>query len=185
LAYNNKIQADEELFRILRAIPVNENILLRLIFKSYIDLEAIKYYDISSQPIIKRYIPYAYVSNLEEAKEKVFEFRTRTEVGGGLFYFISDLKSRIPLGCLNLASPLTETGLNCWTVDFWIHPQHQGFGIVNQSLSSALKYLKSNSVSIVRALVCKENYKSINVLDNTGFLRETETDINYIYKIEL
>lgn len=185
MAYNEKIQADEELFRILRAIPVNENILLRLIVKSHMDMEAIGYLDISSMSIIQKYIPYAYVRTIEEAKDKVLEFRTRTEQGGGLFYFISDLNTKIPLGCLNLASPLTETGLNSWTVDFWIHPRYQGRGIVTQSLTSALKYLKNYSVTEVRALVNGENDKSINVLSNSGFSYEKESDDILVYKIEL
>ena len=188
MAYDNQLKADTEIFEKIRFIPVGDEIILKPIMSELLDEEAMFYLVNTKTEGVKKYLPSVYAENQEQAKQKLLDFMQRMLLRGSLFYCIRDARAPFPLGYIHINSPLTPTGLDSWTVDFWLGNNSQGNGLMAASLWHLLSYLQKYQVQEVKALVHADNIKSVNVLKKVGFAflhQETGGEKRFLYMIKL
>lgn len=188
MAYDNKLKVDTEVFEKIRFIPVGDSLILKPIIPEFFEEEAMCYLINSNNVGVKKNIPEAYVENLEQAKKKLLDFSQRMIFRGSLFYCIRLIEQPFPIGYIHMNSPLTPTGLDSWTVDFWLGEEVQGNGIMTSSLVYLIDYLQSYGVPEIKALVYPDNVKSIKVLEKANFEfvhQEAGGERRYLYTIRL
>jgi len=169
MGYDKNLKADNELFEKIRFISVGEEIILKPTLIEVFDQEAAMYLLNSKTAKVKKYLPSIHVETIEEAKKKLLSFSEKMLLRGSILYGIRQRKMQAPMGYIHINTPLMSTGLNCWTVDFWLGENAQGNGLMTASLHYVLKYLQNYDVSEVKALIHSDNTKSINVIERLGF----------------
>ncbi len=188
MAYDKRIKADSEIFEKIRFISVGDEIILKPIIPQLIEEEGILYLFNTNNAGVKKYLPSVYVENKEQAMKKLLEFDRRMLLKQSLFYSIRFKQRPLPIGYIHLNTPLTPTGLESWTVDYWMADAMQGRGIMASSLSQILAYLQEYSVAEVKALVNTDNTKSISTLERVGFKfisQETGGEKRFLYSAQL
>ncbi|MBB6236758.1 RimJ/RimL family protein N-acetyltransferase [Pedobacter sp. AK013] len=188
MAYDINLMADTELFEKIRFISVGEDIILKPTMIEVFDQEAAMYLLNSKTVGVKKYLPSVYVETIEEAKKKLLNFSEKMLLRGSILYGIRQRKMQAPMGYIHLNTPLMQTGLNSWTLDFWLGENAQGKGLMTASLYYVLQYLQNYGVSEIKALVHSDNEKSINVLERLGFGKinqESGGEQRFLYVINL
>jgi len=137
-----------------------------------IDNEAMFYMVNSSGENVKKHLPLVYADNPEDAKKKLLDFIDRTLFKQSILYGIRDKNQPFPIGYIHIVSPLSPTGLNEWSVDFWMGEIAQGNGHMTDALNSMLEYMRAMQISTVKALVEIENKAAKRVLEKTGFVTQ-------------
>ena len=169
MAYNEELKADYVIFEKMMFIKVRDSHVLKPIMADKFDAEVTMFLKNSNTEGVKKYLNSIYVSNEEEAREKINNFMLKTIYKASLFYCIRPVEIQVPIGYIHMNSPITESGLNAWTVDFWMSDKFTGKNIMTLSLGYMLEYLQKNKVPEVIALVDEENKPSIRVLQKLGF----------------
>ena len=116
-----------------------------------------------------RWLPSVCVSSSEEAEAKLNNLIDGMLFKRSITYCIRPKELQIPVGYIVLNSPRAETGLNDWSIDFWMVKAYRGQGIMKGCLNNVLVYLQKMQVPVVKALVEKENIATIKLLQKLGF----------------
>jgi len=169
MAYNAELKADDIIFEKMMFIKVRDSHVLKPIMADKFDAEVKMFFKNSNTEGVKKYLNSIYVSSEEEAREKLNNFMLKTIYKASLFYCIRPVELQAPIGYIHMNSPITESGLNSWSVDFWISDMFAGQNIMTLSLAYMLEYLQNNLVPEVVALVDEDNLASIRVLQKIGF----------------
>lgn len=127
------------------------------------------------------------MKDVGEAKKLLIEFLGKTAFRLSLLYCIRPKEHKIPIGYINFNTPKAQTGIEDWSVDFWMGSSSRGNGLMTYALHKSLLFLRKYSVPRVKALVDKDNIKSIRVLENIGFAFQEEELSNkrFLYSVEL
>ncbi len=181
------LKANSDIFEQIRNIDIPHNYVMTPIFTEALDSEAMLYWFNSQDDGVKKYLPGAYVATEEEAKTKLNEYIQRMILHNGILYSIRSIRDKFPLGYILLNSPISSSGLNEWSIDFWLNKQHRGKGLMTSAISNLLQYLQLMDVEEVYALVDKDNISSIKILDSFEFeIKETEKNgERLVYKLRL
>lgn len=188
MPYDKKIKADSEIFEKIRFIPVGDRIILKPIIPELIEQEATLYLFNTNNEGVKKYLPSVYVSDKTQAVEKLSNFISRMRLKQSLFYCIRLKQPPFPIGYINLNTPLAQTGLDSWTVDFWMADSIKGKGLMSSSWSHILAYLQKHDITEVKALVNTDNTNSISTLERVGFKfvsQEKEGEKRFLYSVQL
>jgi RimJ/RimL family protein N-acetyltransferase len=169
MAYNPQIKADSEIFEKIRFISVDERYILKPIMPEIIENEAMFYKINSGDERMKKYLPAYYADDSETSEKHLHDLIQRSLFRQSILYCIRDKNQPFPIGYLNIISPLSPTGLNDWSVDFWMGKIAEGKGHMSASLNKLLDYMATMKIETVKALVDKDNIRSINVLEKVGF----------------
>jgi len=172
MSYNQQIKADPQIFANIRVVSVDEKHVLKPIMLGTIDKEAMFYMLNSASEEVKKYLPTVFADNPIDARKKLINFSQCTLLRQSILYCIRDKKQPFPLGYIHIASALSLTGLNDWSVDFWIGEISKGKGLMSASLEKLLDYMAVMKIDSVKALVDKDNIRSVNVLNGVGFIME-------------
>jgi len=165
MAYDDKLKVDSDIFKDLVSISVGNSLLLTPIYHSMLDNEATLYLVNSNNENLKKYLPLVHADTKEKAQTILLDFLGRTAFKQSLLLCIRPKEQKFPIGYINFNTPIAATGLNSWTVDFWLGPPMQGKGIMSAALVQGLLYLQKYNAPGVKALVDKDNINSINVLE--------------------
>lgn len=186
---NNRIKCDPKIFDKKYTLQVGPNLVLKPIFEEMIDAEAEFYLRNSKNELVKKYIPFAYVENIEQSKDKLLEYIKDTiMLQTSLLYCIRITDGQIPMipiGYVSMESPLSPNGLEEWSINFWLSETMTGKNIMVASVNTCLGFLKDFSVSKVKAIVDKENIKSRNLLNKLNFKIEHVVSDKIIYNLNL
>lgn len=188
MAYDPKLKANSDIFEKIRFIDVQDVFVLSPIKPEILDVEAKLYLVNSKNEGVKNYIPTVYADNENEAKEKLLGFIDKMLFKASILYCIRLKSEGFPIGYIHLSSPLTQSGLDTWMVDFWLAESFQKKGIMAASLSHLLMYLESMEVVEVCAVVDPENHSSIGVLEKIGFqfeMQEKTGEGKHLYSVQL
>jgi RimJ/RimL family protein N-acetyltransferase len=169
MPYSSQIKADTEIFEKIRFVSVDERYVLKPTIPKLIDNEAMFYMINSKSAGVKKYLPLVFADNPEDAKKKLLDFVNRTIFRQSILYGIRDKNQPFPIGYIHIVSPLSPTGLNDWSVDFWMGEIAEDKGHMTASLNSLLNYMETMQIETVKALVDIDNIASIKVLDKVGF----------------
>jgi RimJ/RimL family protein N-acetyltransferase len=169
MPYSQQIKANTEIFEKIKFVSVDERYILKPIIPELIDNEAMLYMINSKSEGVKKYLPTVYADNPADAKKKLLEFIQSSLLRNSILYCIRDKNQPFPIGYINIVSALSPTGLNDWSVDFWMGEIAQGKGHMSASLDKLLDYMATMEITTVKALVDKDNIRSIRVLDRVGF----------------
>ena len=82
-----------------------------------------------------------------------------------------------------LNAPGLYEEIDNWTIDFWLHENMQGHGIMATSLSAVLNQLKNSNLSSVLFFVKKDNQKALKVLSNVGLKSKKEALDKSMYQL--
>lgn len=186
---DNKLKCNPKIFEKKYTIDVSSNIVLKPIFEEMIDGEAMFYLRNSNNELIKKYLPFAYVENIEQSKSKLLEFvRDTIILKTSLVYCIRITNGQIPMvpiGYVSFESPLSPNGLNEWSINFWLSESMRGQNIMLASVNKCLEFLKDFSVSKVKAIVDKDNLKSRSLLKKLNFNIDKVFSDKIIYTLNL
>ena len=188
MAYDKRIKADSGIFEEIRFIPVGDELILKPIIPQLIQQEAMLYLFNTNNEGVEKYLPSVHANNEEEAVKKLSEFENKMLLKQGLLYCIRFKQKQFPVGYINLNSPLCPTGLDSWTVDFWMAESMQGKGMMTPSLYCLLAHLQERGVPEVKALVSSDNVRSINTLERVGFefiSQEAGGERRFLYSVQL
>jgi RimJ/RimL family protein N-acetyltransferase len=187
MAYDSKLKIDLDIFKDPVSIDIGGSFLLTPIYHSMLDSEAMLYTVNCNNDKLKKYLPLVYADNKEKAQEILLDFLGRTGFKQSLLLCIRPKAQKFPIGYIHFNTPIAATGLNDWSVDFWLGPSMQGKGIMSVALSQGLLYLQKYKVPQVKALVDKTNIDSIKVLERVGFIvhEEEATRQRLVYKVGL
>lgn len=173
MAIDNKLKCNPIFFEKKFTIEIGPNIVLKPIFEELIEIEAQFYLLNSKNDEVKKYIPFAYVDNEEEAVEKMLNYvRDTILLKTSILYCIRITDGQIPMmpiGYINLESPLSPNGLNEWSINFWLSKHYQGKNIMATSVYKCLNFLKELEISKIKAIVDIDNNKSIHLLNRLNF----------------
>lgn len=186
---DNKLKCNHEIFDKKHTIEVGPNIVLKPIFEESLEAEAEFYLRNSNNELIKKYLPFAYVENIQQSKSKLLYFIKETILlKTSLLYCIRITDGQIPMvpiGYVSLESPLSPNGLNEWSINFWLNESMKGKNIMVASVHKSLEFLRDFNVTKVKAIVDKENVKSRNLLNKLNFEIEHIVSDKIIYNINL
>jgi len=187
MAYDNKLLIDTDIFKDPVSINVGSSLLLTPIYHTLLDNEAALYVLNSNNDDLKKHLPLLHADNKEKAKKILLDLLGRTVFKQSILLCIRLREQKFPIGYIHFNTPLAPTGFDDWTVDFWLGPPMQGKGIMTTALVHALLYLQKYKAPGVRALVDKDNIKSIKVMEKVGFgFQEEElTRKRYVYSVGL
>lgn len=174
MPYNAQLKGNSEIFEKIRFIQVPEAYVLKPIIPELLEGEAMFYMINTNVPDVKKFLPLVVAETLEDANEKLTNYALRMMVKHSILYCIRPRNNQIPLGYIHLNSPISTTGINEWSVDFWLGITGRGIGLMSASLVHLLNYLEENQVPVVKALVDKENIACIRVLERVGFTFQNE-----------
>lgn len=169
MAYNAELKADDIIFEKMMFINVRDSLILKPILGDNFENEATMFLNNSNNDGVKKYLKAVYVTSQEEAVKKLHNFMLKTVVKTSLFYCIMIVNTEIVIGYIHLNSPLSASGLNSWSVDFWISDKFARQNIMTVALGYMLEYLQNNQVPQIVALVDEMNLPSIKVLQKLGF----------------
>lgn len=156
---------------------MGEQLILTGLFLEKIEKEQEYYLKRSSYKELQRFIPGAYVKNIEESREKVTEHVLRFVLGRGILYCIRIKENRMPLGYILINSPVDNVCCNEWNLDFWLGPNLSNGGIMSLAIPYVLDYLRDMGVKVLHTQVDKENYAAIHLLEKIGF-----GDVSHMYE---
>lgn len=162
-----RIQANPDIFEKIKIINVFNGLTITPINYNLIDLESEIYLLNSYDSDVKKYLPNAFVENLKEAKDKLLEYLKKTTFFDSILYCIR--MENIPIGYISLNSPLSNTGLNNWSIDFWINKDYRKKGIMIASLHKTILHMKSMDILGVLMSISHDNYPSISLAQKLGF----------------
>ena len=188
MIYDKEIQGNIGLFENPQIIKFKDTIILTPVFQDYLEAESILFLKNSNTEDVKKYLKNVYVENQKDAHKKLLDLMGRYLFKSSLFYCIRLTNQNIPIGYIHLNTPLALTGINSWTVDFWMGSEFQQKNIMTASLSQTLSYLQQNNVPEMNALVHIENTKSRKLLEKIGFRidhQEQGGEKRFVYKIKL
>jgi RimJ/RimL family protein N-acetyltransferase len=180
MAIDNKLKCNPIFFDKKFTIEIGPNLVLKPIFDEEIEIESKFYLLNSKNEEIKKFIPFAYVDNEEQAFERMSNYITDTILlKTSILYCIRITDGQIPMlpiGYINLESPLSPHGLNEWSINFWLSKHFQGKNIMVTSVYKCLNFLKELEISTIKAIVDIDNNKSISLLNKLDF--EVEHNIS-------
>jgi len=188
MTYNKEIQGNIELFENPQTIEFKDTIILTPVFHEHLEAESLLFLKNSNTESVKKYLKNVYVESKEDAHKKLIDLMGRYLFKSSLFYCIRFKNQNIPIGYIHLNTPLALTGINSWTVDFWMGNEYQQKNIMIASLGQTLSYLQQNNVPEMNALVHVENTKSRKLLEKLGFRIEHQEqggEKRFVYKIKL
>ena len=180
MEYNSQLKVNDEIFDKIKIIDVQNHLVLKPIFAGALDEEAqdneiLLYSAICNSPEIKRFLPTVFADNKIAAKKILFDFVAKMLLKQCLFYVFRFKENSLPIGYINLNTPISNTGLNDWSLDFWIASFMSGKGLMAASLQALLIHLQTNLVPIVYAQVDMQNVRSIKTLESVGFGKLNES----------
>ena len=175
MPFLNHLKANSDIFEYLRNIDIPHNYVMTPIFVEALDSEAMFYWYNCQDDGVKKYLPGAYVATEEDAKVKLNEYIQRMILHNGILYSIRSIRDKYPLGYIMVNSPISSTGLNEWTIDFWLNKQSRGKGLMTAAISNLLQYFQQMDIEEVYALVDADNTSSLKILNYFEFeMKETE-----------
>lgn len=185
--YISKYKADTDMFDKIPTIKIGQ-IMLRSIYPNKIDIEAKYYHRISCDSLVKQYLPGAYTENEEQALKKIDEYIHRTLSGASVLFCIARTDDKKPIGYILCNSPImnfhnSKEQIGDWTIDFWLHPDIRGNGIMTVSVMYVLDHMQKMQIPKVYAYTEKENIKSVKVLTKCGMKIIDETGDNKMYRL--
>jgi RimJ/RimL family protein N-acetyltransferase len=86
-----------------------------------------------------------------------------------ILYCIRLQDSNISIDYVFLNSPLSQNGLNQWSVDFWLNEKYQGKKIMVSSLMQVFGHMQAMDIEYVYAMVDIENTRSKKLIEEFGF----------------
>ena len=164
-----EIKANTNIFERLKIIDVADMLTLSPINPGRLETEANFYLINSSNLALKNILPGAYVKDIKEAKKNVMEFIDRMIAYDSILYCIRLKESNVPIGYILLNSPLSQNGLNEWSIDFWLNENYRGKKIMASSLMQLLGHMQQMEIKIAYAMVDKDNFKSKSLIEKFGF----------------
>lgn len=174
MEYDEKLKIDLKIFSDPVIIDAGDSLILTPIYHTHLDEEAALYLINCKNDELKKFLPLVYPDNVEAAKNILIDFLGRTVYKLSLLYCIRLKENKFPVGYINFNTPIAETGLKDWSVDFWLGSSMRGQGIMTASLYYSLLYLKKYRVPSIKALVDKDNLDSVKVLEKVGFAFQEE-----------
>lgn len=184
--YLSKYKADNRMFDEIPTINLGQ-FMLRSIYPNNLKLEAKFYYKISCDPLVKKYLPGAYVESEEEALIKIEEYVHRTLSGASVLFCVANSANKFPFGYILCSSPImnyidSEERIGDWTIDFWMHELNRGKGIMTFAVQNALAHMQSMQIPKVLAFTDKSNEKSMRLLEKCSMKIIGETSDDKMYK---
>lgn len=185
--YIEKYKTDTDMFEKIPTIKFGP-LMLRSIYPDQIELESKYYHLISSDPLVKKYLPGVYTNDEAEAITKLDEYISRTLSGASVLFCISNAENKKPIGYILCNSPImnyhnSDEKMGDWTIDFWLHPANRGKGIMSYAIQQVLAHMQKMQIPRVYAYTEKDNEKSIRVLTNCHMKIIDETADNKMYKL--
>lgn len=183
--YISKYKTDNRMFDEIPTIKIGP-IMLRSIYPNRVELEAKFYHAISSDPLIKKYLPGAYVENEQEAIIKIEEYIHRTLSGASVLFCIAKTDNKTPIGYILCNSPIlnydnSDEKVGDWTIDFWLHKNNRGKGIMTIAIQNILAHMQTMQIPKVFAYTDKSNKESIRVLNRCSMKVVDETIDNKMF----
>ncbi|WP_291123024.1 GNAT family N-acetyltransferase, partial [Flavobacterium sp. UBA6046] len=176
MAIDPKLKCNPEIFEKKFSIEVGPNIILKPIFEELVKMESKFYLLNSKNEKVKKYIPFAYVEDEDSALNKINQFIMDTiAFKTSILYCIRITDGQIPMmpiGYINLESPLSPNGLNNWSLNFWLSEHYQNKNIMVASVFNCLNFLKEMGVTTIKAIVDDDNFRSIKLLTKLDFEKE-------------
>lgn len=183
--YIPKYKTDNRMFDEIPTINLGP-IMLRSIYPNQIEIEAKYYHAISCDPLVKNYLPGAYVENENDALLKIEEYIHRTLSGASVLFCIARTDNKSPIGYILCNSPIlnfnnSDEKVGNWTIDFWLHKNNRGKGIMTISVQNVLAHMQKMLIPKVFAYTDKSNKESIKVLNRCSMKIIDETIDNKMY----
>lgn len=188
MSYFERYKANAEIFTKTKfLIDVPESIILTPILLENLEAETTFYLLNSCEEDIKLNLPNAYAISIEQAQQRIDNIITGTGLSRCLFYCIRIKGQNIPIGYILLNSPLANTGLGEWSIDFWLNKTYRNKKVMTACIHAILKYMRDMEIKLVYALVYDENTASIRVLEKIGFgySQNKKIDMRRVYGISL
>jgi hypothetical protein len=168
MAYLDRYKANVEIFDLYN-YKVNEEISLTPVFSSAINQEALAYFANCHDSEIKKYLPFAHITDSVKAKEKIIHLMNMQKLRQGVFLNIRIKSVGLTIGYILMSSPISGNNLNEWSLDYWINKNYRKQGIMFECLNQALNILQENNVPVVFATTRSDNETSIRLLKKLGF----------------
>lgn len=87
-----------------------------------------------------------------------------------MFFCIRPIEAPIPIGYILLNSPISDTGLSEWSLDFWINERYRNRGIMTSCLNRLLDFMQEMQVPGIVANIYPDNLASAKTLKSIGFV---------------
>jgi RimJ/RimL family protein N-acetyltransferase len=183
MAFDEQLKIDLDIFKDSAIIESGSSLILSPIYHTILESEREFYVVNSNNDALKKYLPSVYADNSEKAEKILGDFLGRTVFRQSILFCIRHKTLKYPVGYINFNTPISSTGLNDWSVDFWLGPSWQGKGIMTVALHHGLLHLKKYKVPSMIAIIDKDNLNSIRVLERIGFrfIHEEITGKRFIY----
>ena len=149
-----KYKCDTDMFDKIPTIKIGQ-MMLRGLYPNELETEA-KYYNvISSDSLVKKYLPGAYTENEEEALDKIKQYINRTLSGASVLFCIAAADKK-PIGYILCNSPImnfenSSEQIGEWTIDFWLHKGARNNGIMAVSIQYILNHMQKMKIPKVYA----------------------------------
>lgn len=188
MSYEKTIKGDADLFEKPETIKFKNSLIITPVNANNLKGESLCYLMNSNSSGVKKYLKKVYVQDEDEAYKKLIDLASRHLFKTSLFYCIRTVNNQIPIGYINLNSPLATDEFDNWTVDFWLGEMNENKNIMLASLGSTLGYLQQKNVQEIYAFVHIDNIKSRKLLGKLGFWidhQEQGGENRIIYKLKL
>ncbi len=163
------LKANPDIFHKLKTLSVGDIFTISTINPLQFEAEAMAYLAISSSLEIKSEIPGAYVSDIKQARKKLMEYIDRMLVYDSILYCIRLKSNNIPVGYILLNSPVSQNGLNEWSLDFWLIQNLRRKQVMVSSLERVLDHMQNMEIKGVYVMVERDNKDCRKLIEKFGF----------------
>ena len=183
--YMDRYKACHTIFEGIPKIDLGD-VQLRGFFPNKLELESKYYFRNTFDPLVKKYLPGAYVESEAEALNKINDYIDRFIFKSCIPFTIAT-RELSPIGYILCHSPLvnfqnTEEKIGDWTIDFWLNKDVRGQKIMKPLLFRLLGYLQEKELDRVFMYVDKDNDVSIHIIEQCHFINVGESGDGKLYK---
>lgn len=145
----------------------------RLIIRELEENDYKDLFEFASDSEVTKFLHYKTYENLDKAKNRIKQLRDNYKLGGYNNEYAVELKSeKKVIGNINISSYNSKAGGSVH-LGYTLNRNYQGKGFATETVKTILQYIKKQGFAKrIVATHDLENYKSGNVLKNSGFTLE-------------
>ena len=153
----------------------------RLVLQSFHEIDVHEYFDIISDPDIKKYVPYASAFTLESAAELVTAY-CEGDFKNDFYIVFKDKEQSKIIGAI-LAIKMSPAVLD---ISYFINPNYRNMGFMKEALDAFITYISENTnYSSLRFTIENENLISQNVVKTHGATHYRILSKGIVWQIKL
>ena len=153
----------------------------RLVLQSFHEINVEEYFNIISDPEIKKYVPYASAYSLETANQYILAY-CEGDFENDFYIVFKDKEHSKIIGAI-LAVKMSPAVLD---ISYLIHPNYRNMGFMKEALGAFITYISENTnYSSLRFTIENENLISQNVVKSYGATRYRILSKSIIWQIKL